>query len=426
MRSNTLLATLALLLCIVFSMPGCSSKKISSKYSAEEINYFFELAFFDSEHPKVIQKLQKWESDISIAVTGDTIPGDQHRISAAIRQFQDLKLPIRIRLISDTSGANVVLNFTSHRNPKDKEQLGATTITAIDYVIKEADIEILSDTTLTTSLNDVTRRSVILHELMHCLGLPGHSNRFSNGTLSTNCNTELEPIDRSVIKLLYETEIPCGYEGKDFEEDHADILVHVNVKPKLRAHVKRYGLQKIYSEILRFGLYDQKAAKPRELVKFSFPARVMVSTDAKHAFSSSIDDAIANLNKASKNIKLARVDSASCRPDNGIFISIVFKPDLRQKVEMSISNTIYHDLKYELISTSKITLTYSDKSIVPLALSNALFNVICLNSYPDPFKEINGRISLTPEAMKIFQAYYDPILPTGITDLELQEIISGL
>ncbi|NRF39440.1 DUF2927 domain-containing protein [Pedobacter foliorum] len=424
MRSNTFLATLALLLCISFSMLGCFSKKISSKYSTDEINYFFELAFFDSEHPKTIQKLQKWESDISIAVTGDTIPGDQHRISAAIRQFQDLKLPIKMRLTNDTSGANVILNFTGHRNQKDKEQLGVTTTIAIDYAIKKAHIEILSDSTLTTSMNDGTRRSVILHELMHCLGLHGHSNRFSNGTLSTNCNTELKPIDQSVIKLLYETEIPCGYEGKDFEEDYADILVHVNAKPKLRVHVKRHGLQKVYSEILRFGLYDQKAAKPRELVKFSFPARVII--DAKHNFNSSIDDAITNLNKASKKIKLAKVDSATCRPGEGIFISIVFKPDLPQRVKTHISNTIYHDLKYELIGTSKIVLTYSDESLVPLALSNALFNVICLNSYPNPFKEINGRILLTPEAIEIAQAYYDPILPTGITDQELQEAISGL
>jgi hypothetical protein len=111
------------LLLFLFFLIACNSKidtkdvlKFKQKYSADAINYFFEVAFhIENADGQLIEntkskprQIEKWNNDIHFFIQGDTIPGDRKKIFDAIDQLNALKLTVKFIETSQVNKANLL------------------------------------------------------------------------------------------------------------------------------------------------------------------------------------------------------------------------------------------------------------------------------------------------------------------------------
>lgn len=426
-RLSTFVAicTIFLLLCGCNSSGRKSALEIEKKYSKETINYFFELAFFDNTEPKAIKSLKKWKNDIYLFMDGDTARGDRSRVIHAIAQINSIGLPVQIHLSNTPDSSNLFLNF----KPIDKESInqeiaGTSTITFVDGIIETVNVVIVNDST--TMLNSgLKRNAVILHELMHSMGLPGHSYTHSKAVLRANLATRLTDIDRQVLILLYEPSLKYGYPGTEFEKDFSTSLYHINTKERLTQHIKAQKINKATLQMIKeSGLHQpkDKSLEPK-VVKFTNPINVYAKGDIYPGIITSINKAARELQSTAKHIDIKYLGMANETSGDGIYFNFHYVPALKYSIKASISTTIYWDLRFQSISRAEIQISFRDQKDMPLAIANTLFHSICLSTPSSYFKVQSGRLHLKPEFQAALKLYYDPLLSSDLSKIDLQDVL---
>lgn len=424
--------TFIICICFIFSCNFEGDKKIKRikrLYTPESINYFYELTFFrENLFPKKKTSLSKWRDDIYFFIEGDTLPGDKYNILNAVNQINSLELPIKIHEVLSRDSANLFFVFTPGKF-KDSPALGRVDTEISDDYAKSAKIEIHNESD--SSLNiGLTRRMTVLHEMMHALGLHGHSYTYPNSLLVqsfTSYTTELPEIDKQVIKLLYEPYFKAGYTSKRFDEDFASVLYHVSTPDKFFSYVKKEHVKKaLLDTIFKYGLVKHK--NDEECVaKFSSEVFVRVSGDYSEDFIDQIQKTIGEINNATEMLRLVYVKKDTLLPDVGIYYT--FKKDslMKYSIESTVKTKSYWDLLLPRGIQARIQIVYKNKHKMQMAIANSLFRAVCMKTQESDFFTIcNGEIHLKPIYKEILKVYYSASLYPGFTKSELAKIINKL
>src|SRR5690606_16489538 len=93
-----------------FSLFSCEkgadrSTYIESRYSNQEINFFYEACFNDSENNNTL--LRKWDKNIYYSLSGDTVKGDKKIVLDIAKEINNLDLPIKVYPAGKQSKANL-------------------------------------------------------------------------------------------------------------------------------------------------------------------------------------------------------------------------------------------------------------------------------------------------------------------------------
>jgi len=75
------------------------AKVIMTEFTKPEINYFYEVAFYNEPFYKKAQKLIKWNQDINIYIKGEKSGEDSANVSYAISEINKLDLPVYLGLV---------------------------------------------------------------------------------------------------------------------------------------------------------------------------------------------------------------------------------------------------------------------------------------------------------------------------------------
>jgi hypothetical protein len=419
------------LVVLSFFLQGCNFgrgkaiKRINDNYSEEAINYLYEVAFHDSEFPKKDKNLWKWEKDISFFIDGDTLPGDKQSILSAINEINALNLPITINEKACRDSADFFFLFTSG---KPRDELGSTKINIINNYIDSVKIEIFYDPHDSLTFG-IRRRATILHEMMHALGLPGHSNNYSNGVLIlgfTNYTCKLTDLDKQVINLLYESALPAGYACKQFEYDFADVLYHIANVEKVSSLIKKGILKKKSLEyIYKYGLTKSKNQAQEEcIVKFSLPVVVRVKGDYTSEITDQIKKAINEINKATNKLSLVYAQGETLLPDAGVYFAFKRDSSMEYSVQSQIQNTSYFNLRFPYLIKSEIQIDFKNVQKMQMVIANSLYHSVCLQSDTSNcylFEKDN--LHLMPVYSEILKDYYNPFLTSGLTKNDLENIL---
>lgn len=416
-------------ICFFFSCNFERNKKLESInriYTPETINYFYELAFHHDSFPKKCISLSKWSNDIYYFIEGDTLTGDKYNILNAVNQINSLQLPIKIHEVLSRDSANLFFVFTPGKNTR---ALGRAIKESSDDHVKSAKIEIHKESDYTINIGP-NRRMTILHEMMHVLGLSGHSYTYLNSLLIkgfTSYTTELPEIDKQVIKLLYEPFFKAGYTCKRFNEDFASVLYHVSTSEKFYSYVKKEHVKKaLLDTIFKYGLV--KHNKYEECVaKFSSEVFIRVSGDYSADFIDQIQKTISEINNATEMLRLVYIKKDTLLPDVGIYYT--FKKDslIKYSIESTVKTKSYWDLLLPRVIQARIQIVYKNKHKMQMAIANSLFRAVCIETQESDFFTIcNGDIHLKPIYKDILKVYYSASLYPGFTKSELAKIINKL
>ncbi|WP_335873052.1 DUF2927 domain-containing protein [Bacillus sp. 2205SS5-2] len=200
----------------------------NTSYSKEVVDRFVEFMLTDEE--AVVDILWKWNNDVEVVLHGDPTNMDVEMVKQSIMEVNDL-LPIELQLVDKvTSVFNNKIDIyfvpTSQFSKYgydgpivqgDIRYEGFAFITDIEVYgeISETIILIGTDTT------QESRKTTILHEIVHSLGLYNHFEE-DNTSIFYPYNdtgvTTLSEKDRILIELLYRYELKPGVRVNDISK----------------------------------------------------------------------------------------------------------------------------------------------------------------------------------------------------------------
>jgi len=168
---------------------GCYGKKdkantIKKKYTTEEINFFYETAYYSDYSKEIVKKIKKWRDNLNIYVEKNINPGDIEHVEFAVKEINDLKIPISASIVESPKKANCIISFGTRSKIAEKFNLaeqdsiimGIASTTERDGSIVSASIGIINDGKASAE----KRRTIILEEMIQTLGLQGDNYSFLN------------------------------------------------------------------------------------------------------------------------------------------------------------------------------------------------------------------------------------------------------
>lgn len=197
-----------------------TDQNISSSLSAQEIDYFLEIAM-GSEFGVSNSMVRKWQGEIRIHVIGNTTPEDRDTLLNVINEINFLAGgSIYLRL--DKSNPNMKIYFVPESEFAEYEpnyQPGNYgffwTYWNRNQVINKANILISTE-----NVSQKERSHLIREELTQSLGLMRDSYRYENSIFYqgwTDVN-EYSPIDKILIQTLYRPQIRPGMSREEVEQ----------------------------------------------------------------------------------------------------------------------------------------------------------------------------------------------------------------
>ncbi len=427
---------LSLILLILLS--GCDSlldykKELNNKYTIEELNYFYEVAFHSEVRSNQAERLSKWGEDILLYMEGDTLEGDMEGVRNAINEINRLQLPLKLKLTDDKTMANLHVFFgNQHQLGLEENVWGEGIFTEINGVINQAEVKILTVPSVTTRGNG--RNNIILEEITQILGIRGDSFAYPLSVFYeyTNYTAHLEEIDKRMLQLLYEPALPAGLTVKKFEEDFSEQLYHVNKEGKLLRYVKEYSIKKeTLKQILQFGLVEKGNSNFR-IVKFNQPVFITISGDTTAIHRLWLQEAIKKVEQTCENIKLKLVPTDSVYHDGGIRYHFSKENHQSHGVAVKVSVTVTNDLLFDKRVSSKINIDYKNSAALdqkmPRAIANALYQSICLvnQNAPEFWEYKNNVLMIKPEYREALKLYYSTSLAENMTKEELERVLDQM
>jgi hypothetical protein len=207
---------------------------LDESFTPEEVNYFKESTFaagrvaeLDGEGRRYLGRgfstVHKWTGPIAIAVVGGGNLGDLREVRNIAKELDQL-LPIEVDIVDDPREANITVRFIPRARfiglrPDDEErELGFMNPRFGGPLVLGATVYVDSDQ------SPSFRRVIVRHELMHALGFPVHTLWERNSTLfvgpedGVNYPDEFVPIDKAIIRILYDARVKPGMTLQQIEE----------------------------------------------------------------------------------------------------------------------------------------------------------------------------------------------------------------
>lgn len=412
--------------------------KIKKNYSPEVINYFYEIAFYQ-DYVGPIQYLSKWKNDIKIGISGDLWVSDKFFVQESISQINQLNLPIKLLITADTTEADLMVYFGDNKNLRQKLNIksdrmfkGIGTYPS-DYIIRTAKIGIANDAksyhSLDSSNRMMIRQSIILEEIVQILGLPGDSWMYPNSVFFEGKHKDLviNKLDGELIQLLYKSGFPTKYSREQFEKDFKDVLNFSNVTENIIHFVTSNNIKLEHLEYIHLSSFNDDRL-------FKFPGHVFVNLEGDFLENevSFCEQVIDEINGITNDLKLELGQKEYWQEYPSLTIQFIRDPLLQSFAiaerflstdNMMISRRVKGTIKFRYID-SGIGIDQKQKKL----LFNSIYKILGFDHAIDDPIEIDsvGVLRLRTESKEIFSLFYNPIFPSGMYKVDLDNAINSL
>ncbi|WLD94603.1 DUF2927 domain-containing protein [Alkalihalobacillus sp. AL-G] len=196
-------------------------------YTRKAVDTFKHFIFHSEEQQD--QKVLKWTKNASVYIYGNPTGQDREALESYFNRINEL-LPIDLLImesdIHSTGDYSLSIFFVPSHKFKDygfKGDLenGNKRIVGFAAPTKVSEEGILrSIIVIGTDTDQRFRKTTILHEIVHSLGLYGHFNNNEHSILypyNNNMVTELTDMDKKMIEILYRPGIHTGMDESDVE-----------------------------------------------------------------------------------------------------------------------------------------------------------------------------------------------------------------
>ncbi len=186
----------------------------------ETLSYFNDVALHEEGNPTPT-RLRKWQTNPRIRVNLNPTWADRNFLTSLIAEINSLQNAIVLSQVE--SGENVDLYFVSTNqftdcDPHAKNGYSAYFVrydnTRDPYVIDGVNVMIASD------IAQDARLAAMRQDLTQMLGLPNDSDRYPDSTFRADwpLPTQYSPIDRQLVRLLYDPRLKPGMSLDDLAD----------------------------------------------------------------------------------------------------------------------------------------------------------------------------------------------------------------
>ena len=206
----------------------CDEEIIKSDFAKEELEYFYEIAFgSEFRNTNKNPRLLYWRTDVEVQLNGNFSDEDSLEIIRVIQELNQLIDPIEIKMVE--TGGNLNMHFDRITTFKSYSgyvpgNAGYFRIERIAFFPKAF---ILIDQQKRINI----RKHLIREELTQVLGLKKDSWNYPESIFFQGWTdiTEYSEIDRQLIRLMYNYNLPYGMKKSEFE--------HIFLKTKIDENV---------------------------------------------------------------------------------------------------------------------------------------------------------------------------------------------
>lgn len=398
-------------------------QNISSKYSTNDLNSFYERNFYSENDGNWM--LQKWANDIHYYIKGDSLFGDRKLIHDIVNEINSLNISIRISEANNESEANLIFTFYNSRELDTSLRLrkGNASLTITQGQITSAMIKIPSK----SYLKSEDRKAVLFHELLHALGFSGHVSTTTKSVACPSSNmTTLSKDDRIVLKMLYEPIWPKIYTIKNFELDFSDLLYHVRTKEKLRKLIRTNKVSiKTLESLLNHSLTNDS------IIKYASPITI-TTKNASILQRSIIKKTICELNSVTDNLLIEYNEKDSLATTYGIQITFINDLSIQDDtIRVTITpSRVVKNCHFKTRIFDKLSFTQNEKLTdykIRKIISDLLFYTVCPCSDQRDFFSIGkDNYILKPEFKEVLRVYYSSEIRYNYTKSDLEEVIQAM
>ncbi len=405
-------------------------EKVLDNCTTQEINHFYELVFWDnSEISKdtTNECLIRWEDPIYYKYTGRKYKKLEQQFDSVLLTLHNIKY-LEFYKANIFHKANVLIEFSTLNRLQQKylNCSGRCTTNDKNGSIKNGKIELAIDVEKDEILNN------FLHEIIHLVGGIDHIKYDADKLMYGLNGCRMKTISKEeirIIQLIYEINWPSGYTRKDFEEDFADRLYHINRVNKLMGLFKKMNIE---STMLNFML--QNLATDEQVIFSKIPKNinVVLCNDFPNEIEDIIGMSLKTLNNLSPNFNL-KIHQLSDLSSNSYSsnINLFFDKNNYQAKIDSASRIALKIQRYnacKMMTSAFLPLTYSEVDTINKLqiLGQCIYNLALSYTFiPNDyvFNIEDGELKLKEFYMKLFKLYYSPEFSSLLTREELIEAI---
>ena len=205
------------------STPTAASRFVKSAYTKEQIEYFLEVAITaEFSISKSASKIRKWQGDVNIQYFGSPTSEDLSSLNSVISELNALtNNQIHLRLVN--GNPNIKIHFVPQSQfgrlePNYQPGNSGYTWTQWDKNNRIYSANVLITTTKVTQKE---RSHLIREELTQSLGLTQDSYKYPDSIFYQPWTdvTQYSPIDKVLIKMLYDSRLTAGSTKSDIIKD---------------------------------------------------------------------------------------------------------------------------------------------------------------------------------------------------------------
>jgi hypothetical protein len=185
---------------------------------SEVIDELVDLAL-DPGNPASRHTVTKWaRPSVAVEVTGDPDGGTEECLAEVIADIRDLAGSLDLK-IGGKANPEIKVNFI----PLEEFPLRVpgSTSDSVGYTQCESRKGFLQSCTIWVPSSGVSERlrcTILRHEMTHGLGLLGHSEHAESILFQGTSADAYSPLDREVIRLLYNQALPTGFTEETVRE----------------------------------------------------------------------------------------------------------------------------------------------------------------------------------------------------------------
>lgn len=184
------------------------------QYSAATLEYFREVAL-GFEYGGAPEVVRKWERDVRIEVLGAPAAAEREVLEEAVTELNGLIDTIELRVVERNGNVSLRLGPRDELSCREEDD-GCFWVWSQGPALVLAEVQVGTDTGQTVA-------HLLREELAQALGLGRDSDRYPDSIFyeregASGQTTSYAPIDREIIRLLYDERVKPGMTGGEVEQ----------------------------------------------------------------------------------------------------------------------------------------------------------------------------------------------------------------